>query len=232
MGIKGDGIAITRQEAGENKNHSPGLSVSLPHKMDDKENDKKEDGEEDREESFEESVLSPAAPEDMEGAGIRSTKNQSYGGFWIRSLAFTIDMILISLIQTIFGGAVKLGIITGAGILEMNPKTLLDLREFLITICGVAIMAFYFIYFHGTTGQTPGKKVCGLKVIKMAGGPLGFKESTVRFFSYIVSALPLYFGFILVAFQRKKQGLHDLITRTYVIKTKGHRFSKVYHNSP
>ena len=168
---------------------------------------------------MEEAFLPKAAEDDLGIKRVQTTKDQPRAGFWIRSLALTIDIILISLIQSIFAWAIKIGIITGAGILEMHTETFVDLKEFLITITGASIFAFYFIFFHGTSGQTPGKKLLHLKVVGTDEKPIDIKKSVKRFLGYIVSALPLYFGFIMVAFNRKKQGLHDIIAHTHVIKT-------------
>jgi uncharacterized RDD family membrane protein YckC len=164
-------------------------------------------------------LLSSDATEGIQTNKIKSDINKSKGGFWIRSLAFIIDLIFINILITIFTWSIKLGVITGARIMIMKPENFLDLREFLITSIGVAILAFYFIYFHGKTGQTPGKSLLHLKVIRTDGSPLGFDKAIERFFCYIISLLPLYAGFLLIAFNKEKQGLHDIIIHTYVIKT-------------
>lgn len=150
---------------------------------------------------------------------IKTDINKSKGGFWIRSLAFIIDLIFINILTRIFTWTIRLGIITGARIVLTKPENFLDLRGFLIIAIEIAIITFYFIYFHGRTGQTPGKRLLHLKVIRTDGRPLGFDKAIVRFFCYIISMLPLYIGFILIAFNKDKQGLHDIITHTYVIKT-------------
>jgi len=160
-----------------------------------------------------------------EGPGEESPSRSSTdrepprAGFWIRLLAFAIDLLCIGLIETAFSWSIRLGTITGARLLEMSPETMLDVRQFLTTLTGVVIVALYFIYFHGMFGQTPGKRLLRLKVIRTDGSPLGFTKAAERFFGYILSFLPLYAGFLLIAFTRRKQGLHDLIARTYVIKT-------------
>lgn len=174
---------------------------------------------EDDEVFMEEAFLPRESGDDLGAKRIQTTKDQSRAGFWIRSLAMTIDIILISLLQSIFAWVIKIGIITGAGILKMHTETFFDLREFLITIIGVSILVFYFIFFHGTSGQTPGKRLLHLKVVGTDDKPIDMKRSVNRFLGYIVSALPLYFGFIMVAFNRKKQALHDIIAHTRVVKT-------------
>ena len=160
-----------------------------------------------------------------EGPGEENTcrsltdKKLPRGGFWIRLLAFAIDLFCIGLTETVFSWSITLGTITGARLLEISPETILDVRQFLTIITGTAIVALYFIYFHGMFGQTPGKMLLRLKVVRTDGTPLGFTRAAERFVGYILSLLPLYVGFLLIAFSREKQGLHDLIAGTFVIRT-------------
>ncbi|MGA1843145.1 MAG: RDD family protein [bacterium] len=151
--------------------------------------------------------------------GSPSDRDLPRAGFWIRLLAFIIDLFCIGLIETVFSWSITLGTITGARLLEMNPETMLDVRQFLTNITWIVIVALYFIYFHGRFGQTPGKRLLHLKVIRTDGSPLGFTKAAERFIGYILSFLPLYVGFLLIAFSKEKQGLHDLIAKTFVIRT-------------
>ena len=48
----------------------------------------------------------------------------------------------------------------------------------------------------------------------------GVMQSVVRYFAYIVSFMPLYLGFIWIYFDKRKQGFHDKIAGTVVIKVK------------
>jgi uncharacterized RDD family membrane protein YckC len=57
----------------------------------------------------------------------------------------------------------------------------------------------------------------GLQVIPLKGGRMGFIRATLRYFGYIVSTIPLFFGFIWILFSRKRQGWHDKIARTCVV---------------
>lgn len=167
----------------------------------------------------ENTFLPSEGTEGIQANEIKTDINKSKGGFWIRSLAFIIDLIFINILIRIFAWTIQLGVITGARIMLAKPETFLDLREFLITTIGIAIIVFYFVYFHGRTGQTPGKRLLHLKVIRTDGGPLGFDKAIERFFCYLISLLPLYIGFIMITFNKNKQGLHDIIAHTYVIKT-------------
>lgn len=51
-----------------------------------------------------------------------------------------------------------------------------------------------------------------------SGHRLTFSKSVLRYFAYYVSAIPLCLGFIWIAFSSKKQGWHDLIANTVVVR--------------
>ena len=60
----------------------------------------------------------------------------------------------------------------------------------------------------------------GMKVTDLAGNRISFLRATGRYFAKIISALILFIGFIMVAFTEKKQGLHDMIAGTLVVRTR------------
>ena len=66
---------------------------------------------------------------------------------------------------------------------------------------------------------TPGKMAVSAKVVDATGNAMSVGQSIGRYFAYIVSIIPLGLGFIWVAFDSKKQGWHDKLVGTVVIKT-------------
>jgi uncharacterized RDD family membrane protein YckC len=85
-------------------------------------------------------------------------------------------------------------------------------------VMSMMIGCFYFTYCHGVTGQTIGKWICGLKVVKKNGESLGLGLAFLRWIGYWVSSFFLCFGFIWIAFSKQKQGWHDKIAGSYVIR--------------
>jgi uncharacterized RDD family membrane protein YckC len=75
---------------------------------------------------------------------------------------------------------------------------------------------FYFTYFHGTTGRTPGKMLLGLQVVSADGTMITFGTAFLRTVGYFISFIYLL-GFIWAAFDKRKQGWHDKIAGTVVI---------------
>ena len=60
--------------------------------------------------------------------------------------------------------------------------------------------------------------IVGIKVILTDSSPITWQYACRRYLGYIVSTLILCIGFIIIAFDKRKQGLHDRIADTYVVK--------------
>jgi uncharacterized RDD family membrane protein YckC len=135
-----------------------------------------------------------------------------YAGFWIRLAATVVDTILLFVIT-----APLLLWIYGA-----NYWT--DLRfihgpaEFLISYVAPAVAT---VLFWLRWQATPGKMLLSLRVVDAGtGNTLSVGQAATRYVCYILSALPLCLGFIWVAFDRRKQGWHDKIAQTVVVRAK------------
>lgn len=76
----------------------------------------------------------------------------------------------------------------------------------------------YILGFWVWRGQTPGKMLAGIKIIRTDSSPLDWPHAILRYLGYLVSTVTLLIGFIWIAFDHKKQGLHDKIADTYVVK--------------
>ncbi len=139
-----------------------------------------------------------------------------YGGFGRRMMAFLIDNILL---QTAATFVFMLGLsLVGS---DIDFATLSSL-PFLYYLIAVTMNLFYFTYFHSVTGQTVGKRILGLRVITNAGEPLKARQAFLRWVGYLVSAAFFYLGFIWIAFDSRKQGWHDKIAGTLVVRVDLH----------
>ena len=78
----------------------------------------------------------------------------------------------------------------------------------------------YFTYFEGTSGQTIGKRVTHIRVIKEDGSKCDLGSALVRNILRIVDHLPFLYilGIILIAATEKRQRLGDMLGRTIVTK--------------
>ena len=133
----------------------------------------------------------------------------AYGGFWIRLVAYIIDAILLTLVV---GG---LGAILGFNLMETDVER----QEPLFNLVSVVIGWLYFALMESSErGATVGKMALGLRVVTSNGQRLSFMNATGRYFAKIISGLILMIGYLMVAWDGHKQGLHDKIAGTYVIR--------------
>jgi len=86
----------------------------------------------------------------------------------------------------------------------------------------VAYLAFlglaYATYFTGTTGQTPGKMVMGLRVVDTAGQPPGYLSAFLRASLGVAGILAVGLGLLPMAFDPARRGFHDRLFGTRVVR--------------
>lgn len=149
--------------------------------------------------------------------------NGIYGGFWRRFFAFVIDEMLLTGIGWIFfligGTALSLGVYRSGMTPDEELFMGLSLRYVLLyqLLTGLLSMA-YFTYLHGMMGKTLGKKILGLKVMQETGESMRPGLAFLRWVGYIINTICLNLGFIWVAFDGRKQGWHDKLAGTVVIR--------------
>jgi uncharacterized RDD family membrane protein YckC len=128
-----------------------------------------------------------------------------YAGFWRRLAAYLIDNILIGVVIGILI-AILGAIADDAGVVI----------GYLIAIVGSFA---YFAWFESSEYQaTVGKIALGIQVTDLEGNRVSFGKALGRTLAKILSSIILYIGFIMAAFTEKKQGLHDMIAGTLVVK--------------
>lgn len=133
--------------------------------------------------------------------------------------AFGYSLILTSL--TTLGGVFGEIFATIFTILFINSFTdpTEPLFAFIIPTFGFISKWLYFTWFESSPMQaTLGKMIFGLNVKNISQKRLTFGEANVRFWSKSLSGLILLIGFIMAGFTEKRQGLHDKIAKTLVIK--------------
>ena len=138
--------------------------------------------------------------------------NMNYAGFWIRFAATMIDTVLVMavtfpLLWWIYGSRYFDGSMGG---LFAGPA------DFLISW---VLPSLAVILFWRHRQATPGKMLLSLRVVDAdSGGPLSLGQGVGRYFAYFVSTIPLGLGFFWVAFDKRKQGWHDKLAHTVVIR--------------
>ena len=79
--------------------------------------------------------------------------------------------------------------------------------------------AIAIILFWIYRAATPGKMAISAKIVDVqTGGQPSTGQLVGRYFAYFISALPLGLGIFWVAFDKKKQGWHDKLAGTVVVR--------------
>ena len=147
----------------------------------------------------------------METEQVEKTERDDleYAGFWIRAWGFLIDGFLIALITT------PLSPIMFGFAYVATTDLLLD---FLVSSL---LPAAYVILFWVFNGATPGKMAISAKVVDAVTGEHPTTPRLIaRYVGYLLSMLPLGLGFIWIAFDKRKQGWHDKLSGTVVVRKK------------
>ena len=143
-----------------------------------------------------------------------------FAGFWVRLLAFIIDVIILGVINWVLNGV--WGVVSGVGWMgstTTDPFTVATGAPWLWGSLVLFLMVVAYVFcFWGWRGQTPGKMLLGLKIVRTDGQDMGWGVAAIRFLSYIISFLLALIGCIWVAFDANKQGLHDKMANTYVVR--------------
>ncbi len=135
-----------------------------------------------------------------------------YVGFWARVVAALVDtfwmlLIIVPIIWWTYG-AEYFALVEGklvAGAVDLLAQYIFP---------AIAVVIFWL-----TRGATPGKMVIGAVIVDATTlGKIGTGQAILRYIGYYVSMIPLLLGLIWVGFDARKQGWHDKIAGTLVIK--------------
>lgn len=129
-----------------------------------------------------------------------------YAGFWRRLAACIIDTILLGLVGSIIGFFISSE--DTSGVIALN------------LISTVVSWLYYALMESSSNQATLGKMALGIIVTDGAGNRISFLRATGRNFAKYISGAILFIGYIMIAFTKKKQGLHDMICDTLVVTGK------------
>ncbi len=135
--------------------------------------------------------------------------NAVYVGFWARLLASVLDsivqtLLLLPIFFLIFGGEFLVNP-------EITSSPLSSLLQF-------AMVTAYCLIFWKFKSATPGKIMMGMAIVDAeTGGELSNGRLMLRYLGYYVCVLTCLLGFVWIAFDKRKQGLHDKMAKSVVI---------------
>ena len=134
-------------------------------------------------------------------------------GVWERVLARVIDFASLACLW-----AILLFLAQSVSGIELLATS--SLQRFAPWLGGLfcALTFVYAALFHALGGRTPGKWVVGIIVLDETGQPPALGRAALRALLAFVSAAPLFLGFAVAHFSRRRQAFHDKIARTYVVR--------------
>jgi len=129
-------------------------------------------------------------------------------GFWRRLLAFALDSLMIGFITSL----IALALFDMDYIIRLQQLTwgIIALEQ---GFPALWTLGFWFLWM-----ATPGKLLMDIKIVDAKTiGRAGPVQLILRYFGYILSALPLGLGFLWIMIDKNNQGWHDKLSSTLVI---------------
>jgi len=152
----------------------------------------------------------------------------NYAGFVTRAAALIIDIVIVSIaviainwiislpLNYFFSFDVQSCLLSTS---EHNTVVVWFCRSIQLLWLAVILTTapLYFAILTSLNGQTIGKYVMGLRVVRFDGQRMTFFGSLLRWFAYFLSALPFGLGFFVVLVDAQRRALHDRIAGTCVV---------------
>jgi uncharacterized RDD family membrane protein YckC len=126
-------------------------------------------------------------------------------GFWARFAALFIDSIVVAIIPIV---VIAIGAASSSrGVLAFG---------YLLYFLGYIA---YFVYFEGgPTGQTPGKRMLGIRVVDFNNaGPIGYGRAFVRLIGRLIAGFFCYLGYLWMLWDKEKQCWQDKMANDVVV---------------
>ena len=137
--------------------------------------------------------------------------NKNYKGFWIRLVAFVIDLALLAIVRVFMQ---KMGV---------DFTSMMDSLGYVFTLIFVVLIVRFIItfFFWRMFSATPGKMIIGAKIADAeTGGKPTALQFVKRYIGYFISLNPFLLGFLWSGWDKNKQAIHDKFAGTVVISRK------------
>jgi uncharacterized RDD family membrane protein YckC len=170
---------------------------------------------------------------------LRPAPGYEYAGFWRRFWAYLIDTLILgiplwllelSVLGNSFSSFFSINAFRfdpNTGRYVANPELFTAMiaavkSAELIFVLGYVVQILYFAICWWRLGASLGQKLLGVEVRnEQTGTWIGFWRGCLRAFGYLISGFILDIGFIWAAFDPRKQGWHDKIAGTVVVRRSG-----------
>ncbi len=157
-----------------------------------------------------------SAPRPDGGPGGPDGVAPEYVGFWARVGASLIDTIWVLPLVVVWLTLVSGGWrhVTLDRVLEWSQSSSEQLLLF-------AVLALVIVPLWVRRSATPGKQLIGARIVDSNTlGPPTSRQLMIRYLGYLLATLPLGLGFLWIAFDKRKQGWHDKLAKTVVIRAR------------
>jgi len=165
-----------------------------------------------------------------------------WGGFFRRTCAFIVDLIIVLALALIMEFLIYIGYKVGLSAHGRSVTWETVSQLFPLVVFGViGLTTIYFVLFHGMEGKTIGKWLLGLKVVGKEQGTITFRRAFLRWVATvgftplalgsarslaagdglgvaIVGFAPIALSFLWVLWSREKRAWHDYLAGTWVIR--------------
>jgi len=148
----------------------------------------------------------------------RQQQQPVYVGFWVRFIAFLIDSTAASFLIA------PMAVIVLGSDVEFDYGDIDHLQSQLMAILThmsveMILMGIIFVLFWVYFAATPGKMIFKAYIVDASSARrAGNLQLVIRYLGYFISLFALGLGFLWIAFDRRKQGWHDKIAGTMVVK--------------
>lgn len=177
----------------------------------------------------------PAAP----SPGLPQTTAaalEDYAGLWKRVAAYIIDTILLYTVIKVTGApfgmsaadsaaqaTLKQAMLSGMDFTQAYGHYYAAMANY--NLAATVVAWLYFAICESSAWQgTVGKLALGIRVTDLQGRRISFLRALGRYGAKFISAIIVFIGFVMVAFTRQKQGLHDMICGTLVLNGRASEF--------
>ena len=153
-----------------------------------------------------------------------------YVGFWLRVVASLIDAVLMNIAVAVLSEAVlrvggfsvsmdQVNLMASEG--SLDPSLLQNLLIGLVvaTVISLVVLVLFDGIMPATVLMaTPGKWMLGMAITDEQGQRISYGKAIGRHAAKGISGLILCIGFLMVAFTKRKRGLHDMMAKTIVVE--------------
>lgn len=135
-------------------------------------------------------------------------ENQEFIGFWKRVVAYIIDVVIVMVVAFVVSIILRM---------VMTFSSEEAVGQMAMSVYTIVFFSYFILLESSAKQATVGKGLLGMKVINRDGERLSILNAAGRNIARILSGLIFAIGYLMVLFTKKRQALHDILAKTYVV---------------